>query len=500
MLVAPHAIKYSGSGTSTYGRLVLLLLGLSTLLGAQNVAIGSYPTPTLESQPEGITAGPDGALWFTERIKIGRITTAGAFTEYVLPTQGANAYIASGPDGALWFTQAYGFDISQIGRITTTGALSFYPLPVGSDPFRIASGPDNALWFTESGINSIGRISTAGVITQYPIPTPNSGPSGITLGSDGALWFTESTANQIGRITPGGMFTEYPLPNTGPNLIVAGPDGALWFGVSGAIGRISTSGAYSQYLLPSGKGAGSLTVGPDGALWFTGGYSTIGRMTLTGVSTFYTVDTLLQDALFDIALGPDGELWFTDMTGNSIGEVAFVTAGLTVTPSTGFFKDSLTFSGSAFAPGETVDIFSAGVGSRVIASATADSTGSFTATGAQPASVYGPRIFLGSGQSSGALGAANYSVGPRLIFSSNSAAAGSTAAIGGVGFSPIQEVAIYWDSTSKLLGKVKADGNGEVGLKFTVPSNAAPGRHLVFGNERLYTGAIQAGGFFYVVP
>jgi streptogramin lyase len=31
--------------------------------------------------------GPDGALWFTERLadKIGRLTTAGLFTEFPLP-------------------------------------------------------------------------------------------------------------------------------------------------------------------------------------------------------------------------------------------------------------------------------------------------------------------------------------------------------------------------------------------------------------------------------
>jgi streptogramin lyase len=47
------------------------------------VAGVEFPIPTPNSQPLGITPGPDGALWFTENEgnKIGRITTAGAITE-----------------------------------------------------------------------------------------------------------------------------------------------------------------------------------------------------------------------------------------------------------------------------------------------------------------------------------------------------------------------------------------------------------------------------------
>jgi virginiamycin B lyase len=64
-------------------------------IAAAQIAIGEYPVPTALSNPQGITAGPDGALWFTEDIgnKIGRITTAGVITEYPVPT--AN----SGPGG-----------------------------------------------------------------------------------------------------------------------------------------------------------------------------------------------------------------------------------------------------------------------------------------------------------------------------------------------------------------------------------------------------------------
>src|SRR5205085_441921 len=61
------------------------------------------------------------------------------------------------------------------------------------------------------------------------------------------VWFTEALANKIGRITTSGAFTEYALPplppisaggylncspgsiNNGPNRLTAGPDGSIWF-------------------------------------------------------------------------------------------------------------------------------------------------------------------------------------------------------------------------------------------------------------------------------
>src|SRR5262245_59906990 len=59
----------------------LLAFGL-----AQNAAgepITEFSIPSNNTDPTGITVGPDGALWFTERsgTKLGRITTSGTITE-----------------------------------------------------------------------------------------------------------------------------------------------------------------------------------------------------------------------------------------------------------------------------------------------------------------------------------------------------------------------------------------------------------------------------------
>ncbi len=306
--------------------------------------------PTYACNPTSITAGPDGALWFTEfrGNKIGRITPAGRIQEFPLPTtcdnnQGCGpAGITAGPDGALWFTESIG---NQIGRITPAGRIQEFPLPMlcphdvdavdnqnvafargqtgtwlailprmreavqypGGDsedsfhPTGITSGPDGNLWFTEAAGDKIGRITPAGHIQEFPLPTycgyagPEDGCylNGITPGPDGNLWFTESSGNKIGRITPAGHIQEFPLPTycgdyCGPAGIAPGPDGALWFTESAGnqIGRITPAGRIQEFPLPTTCNS-SLGCGPAG-----------------------------------IAAGPDGNLWFAEAAGNRVGQVS----------------------------------------------------------------------------------------------------------------------------------------------------------------------------------
>jgi virginiamycin B lyase len=425
---------------------------------AQKVAIGEYPLPAGDLW--AITAGPDDALWFSEGQAIGRITTAGVFTEYGLPNCNCEPVgITVGSDGALWFTD----EIGQIGRITTEGVLTEYLVPTAPSGLRlITSGPDGALWFTESVSNQIGRITTAGVFTEYALPSRPSGsfPYAITAGPDGALWFTEISSNKIGRITTAGAITEYAVPtaNSAPDSIVAGPDGAMWFTEfnGGKIGRITTTGVITEYSVPT------VNFGPEA-----------------------------------ITVGPDGTLWFTE-TGGKIGEVVFPTANLSVDPVNGAYRSNLTFTGSAFAPNEKVQIYVQGVGSAVLASATADAAGAFIVRARAPQSPYAPRLFLGVGQSSGKLGAAKFSVTPRLILSPNVGPVGSTTVAQGYGFGTREKVDVYWYSPRLLLGTVTADiygtFKGSAAFSFTVPEGAPLGPNKIIGKGE-FTNAIGRAPF-----
>ena len=192
-----------------------LLAGLFVLIGSSPVQaqFTEYALPTADCQPWRITAGPDGALWFTESNgnNIGRITTSGSITEYPLPTPGSYpTEITAGPDGSLWFVENGNF---RIGRITTSGAITEFSAGFSSSffPRGITAGPDGALWFTVSA-SKIGRMTTSGSITEYPLPTPGGYPTEITAGPDGALWFTVMDPLEIGRITTSGSATELPVP------------------------------------------------------------------------------------------------------------------------------------------------------------------------------------------------------------------------------------------------------------------------------------------------
>ena len=192
--------------------------------------VTNYAGPAIDN-PQGITAGPDGALWFTNEANnsIGRITTTGIITDYVIKGSNNPRAITVGSDGAIWFS---GFSV--IGRITTGGATTIYSdYPDTYDIQDITSGPDGALWFTNGftttdNPGSIGRITTSGEVSTYK-GSSIEGPEGITSGPDGTLWFAGAYNDSIGRITTTGSVSSYSGNIEGPAGIITGPDGALWY-------------------------------------------------------------------------------------------------------------------------------------------------------------------------------------------------------------------------------------------------------------------------------
>jgi len=310
-----------------------LTAGQATL--TVNGGTGTYTqfTSGITLPPYDITAGPDGALWFTAFTEIGRITTSGAVTMYsagisASPGLTSPQGITVGPDGALWFTENSG----RVARITTSGAVTEYSSGItsGASPDGIAAGSDGALWFTEVSLGRIGRITTSGTVTEYSGLTGNSPePAGIAAGSDNNLWFTEFAAGRIGRITTGGVITEYalPSPGSGPEAIAAGPDGALWFTelYGNAIGRITTSGSITEFAtgITAGAQPQNIAAGPGQTLWFTERQSAAGQrvaqITTAGVITEYVTSGV--GGAEGITLGPDGGMWFAEPGANAIGRI-----------------------------------------------------------------------------------------------------------------------------------------------------------------------------------
>ncbi len=282
--------------------------------------ITEYGLPAGTVPEEGITAGPDGNVWFTDFLpsKIGKITTSGTITEYALPKESYPRGIVTGPDGNLWYAD---FVTSKIGKITTSGTITEYALPAGSEPWDIAQGPDGKLWYTARGTSKIGKITTSGTITEYALPA-ESEPLGIAAGPDGNLWFTEWGTNKIGKITTSGTITEYALPaGSKPVGVVTGPDGDVWFtdNSTNKIGKITTSGTITEYALPAGSIPRGIVSGPDGNVWYTDFSSNkIGRITTSGTITEYA---LKGGAPWGITQGSDKNLWYTYYGSGKIGKI-----------------------------------------------------------------------------------------------------------------------------------------------------------------------------------
>jgi streptogramin lyase len=142
--------------------------------------------------PLNIVRGPDGDLWFTDdgcvqtlnpgrppakTCAIGRITPSGQITEFSAGlNQGAAPNgIAAGTDGNVWFTDlacdiGYGSAPCAIGRVTPSGEIaeSSAGLRTGSSPGGIAAGTGGSLWFADGGVPAIGRILPGSIAVLAP--------------------------------------------------------------------------------------------------------------------------------------------------------------------------------------------------------------------------------------------------------------------------------------------------------------------------------------------
>ena len=333
--------------------------------------VTEFPLASALGLSDELTLAPDGELWFSTSDSIDRITTSGAITEFPLPSGSAiPGGLTVGSDGNLWFSLANesptgGFATAiDIGRITTAGAITEFSFPeTGFTIGTMTLGPDGNLWFPEDMRNGIppfvaetnqqiGRVTPSGVVTAFPVPDGAVVDSALTDGPDGNLWFTEFDSGQgaVDRITTAGAISVLPIPGGFlPGGLTVGPDWNLWFpepsseflpelATSGAIGRITTAGAITQFPLVTNAAdtvaAGDLTVAPDGALWFIGspvnlGQGTVlGRITPAGVLTEVPLTPGPSYANSVLTVGSDGNLWFPDrsIARVDIGDVPTIAA------------------------------------------------------------------------------------------------------------------------------------------------------------------------------
>jgi len=165
------------------------------------------------------------------------------------------------------------------------------------------------------------------------VPTPDAVPINITAGPDGNLWFTEYNAGKIGRISTSGAITEFAPPNfpsASPTSIAAGPDGNVWYADYAGVGRVMPDGTISVFPVADNTNYPvHITAGPDGNIWYTQFYGTnIGVSTPSGVTSEKPVTNQTHPFIGITGGSADGNLWF--LGGDN--EVFRMTTGGSVTP------------------------------------------------------------------------------------------------------------------------------------------------------------------------
>jgi virginiamycin B lyase len=256
--------------------------------------------------------------------------------------------ITLGPDGAMWFTE---FHNAKIGRIASDGTITEDPpststqLTAGADPAGIVTGSDGNIYFSEfesGGNGAIGELdpNTGDLVNEYATPTSGSEPDGIAVGSDGAVWFAEQgTTTGVGRLDPTThAITEYSVHvgthlNYEPTSVVNGPDGALWITLlgTGQIARLDLSAAspgtdngVTLYDLPSGSGSQpeGIAVGPDGDLYVAElGVDKVAQIDPTTVSPNTSngiTEFALDSAPLLVTSATDGGVWLTEPNANEL--------------------------------------------------------------------------------------------------------------------------------------------------------------------------------------
>jgi streptogramin lyase len=393
------------------------LLGLALTLVAftsdaasgAGAAVGA-PTPTVaeltggvtpgfsaNSNPDGITIGPDGHIWFTEFSGpggssfqdvgpggVGRVNDDGSVTELVggktpgFDRQGGPEAITTGPDRRLWFAEYLDpgrFGIVIEGKVSesTAGVRPGFTAnsSPGSSPDGLTTGPGGSVWFTEytdpgglgEVVNGTVHELRGGVTRGF---SADRGPASVTRGADGHIWFTEQNGpGGVGRVNDDGSVTELTggvtrgfTKDAHPLGITTGPDGHIWFTEqSGGVGRVNDDGTVSELTggLTPGFSKPSrpyfITTGPDRHLWFTE-YGNPGRLarinddgSVSEFTTGVTPGFSANAGPTGITSGPDGRIWFAEYDRSGIGRIT-VGPAVTTDPATDADTDSPTLHGT----------------------------------------------------------------------------------------------------------------------------------------------------------
>jgi len=311
------------------GRALALVLAGGLALSAGGAALAApvgalkqFKVPTANSEPRGITTDTVGNIWFTEGTdstnapaKIGRITPAGAITEF-----DANCNfcilgdIVQGSDGILYFTK----NDATLGRMTTSGvALADLPGVFSPNGGGIAAHGDD-IWVTDFNNDELRRYNiTSNTFTEF-LGVGN--PGDVTVDGSGVVWFTERDTDRVGRLDPSTGTFRYTDPlGVEPQQIAVASDGQIWFTATfdNVVGRVDPV-TLQATTFPTAAGAHPEGIAAaSGAMWFAQeAAGNIARIDNAGVIT--EAKSVKGSGPFGITVDANGNPWYTMKAANKI--------------------------------------------------------------------------------------------------------------------------------------------------------------------------------------
>jgi len=315
-------------GTVLAGGLALSL-GTAAALAAPAGMLKQFKVPTANSQPRAITNGSDGNRWFTEGTeftgapsKIGRITLAGAVTEFPVECNGCTITdIAVGPGDTLYFTS----NDASLGSISTAEGtagqqLASVPLPNSNALGGNLAVHGNDVWITDFNNDSLWRYNiTSGQFTQFLVPEP----ADVAVDSLGRVWFTAPLDGDIDRLDPAtGAVSSTDAGGLIPRALAVATDGQVWFTARftpQGVGRLNpnTSPHVVTTFPLTNVGPEGMAASPDGSMWFT--QTTKGNIaSIDNAGVITEAKTVKGSEPFGITVDPNGNPWYTMMSANKI--------------------------------------------------------------------------------------------------------------------------------------------------------------------------------------
>jgi polyhydroxybutyrate depolymerase len=156
-------------------------------------------------------------------------------------------------------------------------------------------------------------------VRVFTLPTPDAEPFDLAAGPDGSVWFTEFRADMIGRISQSGALTQYKVPtaDAGPYQIAAGPHGSMWFTEYNTtkVGRVSPNGNVAEFRLRKPTSGGTGIIGSaSGPVLMADPAGAIDRISAAGAISRTKVPSSFGFP-FAIARLRSGTVWLSELTG-----------------------------------------------------------------------------------------------------------------------------------------------------------------------------------------